>query len=130
MRPAFDKLGDEYAASSSVNIVDVDCTASDSSDLCQKQGVQGYPRIKYWKDGEKKDYNSGRDFDSMKKFVADELETKCAVATQEGCTDEEKKFIDLRKAKDKEIARLTKMAAGGMKADLKQWLHQRLNILK
>jgi len=54
MKPDYDKLGTEYEGSSSVNIVDVDCTVH--QDLCGKHGVQGYPTIKYWKDGEVKDY--------------------------------------------------------------------------
>jgi protein disulfide-isomerase A6 len=134
MKPAFDKLATEYEASSSVAIVDVDCTKE--QDLCGKHDVKGYPTIKYWLDGERKDFNGGRSFDDLKKFVTDTLERKCDVAAPEACTDKEKKFIDLRKAKDKaandkELARLTKMAAGSsMKAELKQWLHQRLNILK
>ena len=40
MKPAWDQLGDEYAASSSVVIADVDCTA-EGEDLCQEFGVQG-----------------------------------------------------------------------------------------
>ena len=53
----------------------------------------------------------------------------------QGCNDKEKKFIEKRGAKskednEKELARLTKMAAGTMKAELKQWLMQRLNIMK
>jgi len=134
MKPAFDKLGDEYASSSSVAIVDVDCTVH--QDLCGKHGVKGYPTIKYFLDGETKDYQGGRDFDGLNKFVKETLERKCAVAAPEACTDKEKKFIEMRQSKDKEantkeLERLTKMAAGStMKAELKQWLHQRLNILK
>eukprot|EP00658_Telonema_sp_P-2_P083483 TRINITY_DN9057_c0_g2_i1.p1 TRINITY_DN9057_c0_g2~~TRINITY_DN9057_c0_g2_i1.p1 ORF type:complete len:136 (+),score=54.85 TRINITY_DN9057_c0_g2_i1:239-646(+) len=133
MKPDYDKLGEEYQASSSVNIVDVDCTKE--QDLCSKHGVQGYPTIKYWKDGEVNDFNSGRTYDAMKKFVEDELETKCLVSDPSGCTEKETKYITTRQAKGaeantKEVARLQKMAAGGMKAELKQWLNQRLNILK
>lgn len=135
MKPAFDQLAAEYESSSSVNIVDVDCTVH--QDVCSKHGVQGYPTIKYWQDGEVKDYNQGRTFDDMKKFVSETLEVKCNVETPEdGCTEKEQKFIVKRKAKsaednEKELARLTKMAAGSsMKADLKQWLMQRLNVLK
>jgi protein disulfide-isomerase A6 len=134
MKPAYDKLGDEFASSSSVAIVDVDCTKE--QDLCSKHEVRGYPSIKYWLDGERKDYQGGRSYDDLKKFVTDTLERKCDVNDPSACTDKEKKFIELRKSKDaaantKELERLTKMASGGsMKADLKQWLHQRLNILK
>lgn len=133
MKPAFDQLAAEYESSSSVAIVDVDCTVH--QDVCTKHGVSGYPTIKYWQDGEVKDYNQGRTYDDMKKFVSETLEVKCIVATPDGCNDKEKKFIEKRGAKskednEKELARLTKMAAGTMKAELKQWLMQRLNIMK
>ena len=72
MKPAFDQLAAEYESSSSVAIVDVDCTVH--QDVCTKvfahtarrthelrsrgvqHGVSGYPTIKYWQDGEVKDY--------------------------------------------------------------------------
>jgi len=135
MKPAYDKLAAEFEASSSVGIVDVDCTKH--QDLCGKHGVKGYPTIKYWLDGEAKDYQGGRSYDDLKKFVTETLDKpKCAVADQSACNEKEKKYITTRQAKDKEantkeLERLTKMAAGSsMKAELKQWLHQRLNILK
>ena len=40
MKPAWDQLGDEYAASSSVLIGDADCTES-GTDLCQDFEIQG-----------------------------------------------------------------------------------------
>jgi hypothetical protein len=40
MKPAWDKLGDEFAASSSVLIGDVDCTAS-GEELCTKFEIRG-----------------------------------------------------------------------------------------
>lgn len=134
MKPDFDKLGAEFAASSSVVIADVDCTVE--QDLCSKNDVKGYPTIKYYVNGEAKDYQQGRSYDDMKKFVTENLERKCDVADPKECSDREKKFIELRKSKDKEandkeLARLEKMASGSsMKADLKQWLMQRLHILK
>lgn len=40
MKPAWDKLGDEYAASSSVLIADADCTAS-ADELCEQFEIRG-----------------------------------------------------------------------------------------
>jgi len=132
MKPAWDKLMGEFESASSVVVADVDCTKE--QDLCSKQGVQGYPTIKYWSAGEKKDYSGGRDFDSLKKH-AESLEVKCDVKAPKDCDEKENKFITLRQSKDaeankKEVERLTKMAAGNMKAELKQWLMKRLHILK
>lgn len=136
MKPAWDSLATEYEASSSVIIGDADCTVH--KDICSQYGVQGYPTIKYFtaETDEKGDsYSGGRDLDSLKKFVTDKLEVKCDVAAPDGCSDKEKKFIETFKAKSaedvqKQVDRLTKMSGGKMKSDLKQWLNQRLNILK
>mmetsp|Transcript_26062 Transcript_26062/g.39447 ORF Transcript_26062/g.39447 Transcript_26062/m.39447 type:complete len:144 (-) Transcript_26062:317-748(-) len=137
MKADWDKLGDEFAGSSSVLIGDADCTESAQA-LCEKFEIRGYPTIKYFKDGdmtEGQDYQGGRDFDSLKQFVDDELAAKCDVNDPSECTDKEKGYIDKMKAKsaDERKAqkeRLAKMTGSSMKAELKQWLNQRLNILK
>lgn len=135
MKPAWDKLGDEYKSSKTVLIGDVDCTKE--QDLCQKYGVQGYPTIKYYKDGDKngESYNGGRSKDALTSFTADTLEIKCQVADPAKCSDKEKKFIETMKAKSaedraKEVTRLAGMKSGSMKPELKQWLVARQNILK
>jgi len=136
MKPAWDKLGDEYAASSSVLIADADCTDS-AQELCEDFGIRGYPTIKYFHDGDSKgeDYQGGRDFDSLKEFVEKELEIKCDVESGSGCTDKEKTYIEKMIAKGsddrmKQIKRLEGMAGDSMKAELKAWLRQRLHILR
>ena len=53
---------------------------------------------------------------------------------QDGCTDKEKDYIKKMQAKGaadvaKQHERLSKMKGSSMKADLRQWWSQRLNIL-
>jgi len=132
-KPHWDKLGAEYAASASVLIGDVDCTVEEA--LCSKFDVKGYPTIKYWVNGEQKDYQGGRDYDAFKKFTADTLERKCLIDAQADCTPREKEFIEKTKGKDqaeitKQLDRLSPMLKGSMKPDLKAWVAQRVNILK
>jgi len=136
MKPAWDQLGDEYAASSSVVIGDADCTGSAES-VCSTFGVAGYPTIKYFKDGDQEgeDYSGGRDFGSLKKFVEEELEISCDIASPEACTEKEVKFLEKMKAKtagdvQKQLDRLKGMLGKSMKAELKAWVSQRVNILQ
>ncbi|KAL3910453.1 MAG: hypothetical protein SGILL_007683 [Bacillariaceae sp.] len=136
MKPAWDQLGDEYAASSSVLIADADCTES-GEELCEKFEIRGYPTIKYFLDGDAKgeDYQGGRDYDSMKQFVEETLEIKCDIKDPAECSDKEKAYIEKMKAKSsgdrtKQIDRLEGMAGDSMKAELKAWLNQRLHILR
>jgi|EP01047_Picozoa_sp_COSAG01_P036305 protein disulfide-isomerase A6 len=135
MKPAWDKLMEEFDSSSSVVVGDVDCTVE--TELCSDYGVSGYPTIKYFtpETDEKGDsYNGGRDFDALKAHVVDKLEVKCDVAAPDGCTDKEKKYIEKMKAKgDDAVAaqktRLDGMKSGKMAKEQKAWLMQRLNIL-
>jgi len=135
MKPAWDQLGDKFAASSSVLIADVDCTVE--KDLCANFEVKGYPTIKYFKDGDMsgEDYKGGRDFDSLEKFVKETLEVLCDIADPSGCDEKEQKYITAWTAKsaedvEKQAVRLTGMLGKSMKAELKAWVSKRLNILK
>jgi len=135
MKPAYDQLGDKYKDSSSVLIADADCTAA-ASDLCQKHGVNGYPTIKYFMDGEEgQDYQGGRSFEDLDTFVKDKLQKLCNVEDKADCDDKESKFIDKNKGKSaddikKSLDRLEGMKGKSMAPDLKKWLFQRINILK
>jgi|TARA_B110001452_G_C14870259_1_gene304188 protein disulfide-isomerase A6 len=133
------ELSEAYEGSSSVVIGAADCTA-DGKALCDEVGVSGYPTIKYFPAGEcatpkdGKDYQGGRSLDDLKKFVADNLEVKCDVASPEGCTEKEVKFIAKMRGKGKDAvvaqaARLGKMKGNSMKKELKQWVLQRHNIV-
>lgn len=134
MKPAYDKLAETYADTPSVGIFDVDCTVE--QDLCGKHEVRGYPTIKYYKDGDKKGeaYNSGRDFDSLDKFVKDNLLRACEVSSGEGCSDKETTYIEKMKAKADKIStehdRLVGMMGKSMTEEKKAWLNQRVHILK
>ena len=72
MAPAWAQLTTEFASSDKVVIGDVDCTIH--KDLCSRFGVRGYPTLKAFKNGEPVDYNSGRSFDDLKKYVEENLQ--------------------------------------------------------
>ena len=59
------KLSD--AVSDSVVIAEVDATVE--SELAKRNGVSGYPTLKWFVHGEEKDYSGGRDLDSMRDFI-------------------------------------------------------------
>lgn len=110
MKPAWDKLGNEYKGSKTVLIGDVDCTVE--QDLCQKYGVQGYPTIKYFTgatSAQGDSYNGGRDYDTLSKWAKDNLGPTCGAENIDLCNDEQKKTIKAKQAMsdadlDKEIA--------------------------
>lgn len=107
MKADWDKLGKAWSNSDSVMIVDADCTAS-AQGTCGSQGVKGYPTIKYYIDGKAKDYQGGRDFNSLNSFVKKTLDkASCDIATGKGCKPIQQKFINANK--DKSAAELAEM---------------------
>lgn len=137
MKPAWDKLGAEYADSTGVVIADVDCTSDEGQAVCSDHGVGGYPTIKYFTDetGKKgEDYAGGRDFEDLQKFVKEKLAKKCDAKTKADCDEKEVAYIDKMSSKDKaslvkEAERLKGMKNSDMKADKKQWLLKRIAVL-
>lgn len=84
---------DEFNGSPGSLVADVDCTAEGQS-LCTKFEIKGYPTIKYGEPGDLKDYQGGRDFDSLKKFAEENLGPTCGPANMDLCGDEMKKKIE------------------------------------
>jgi len=80
MKPDWDKLGSAYAESSCVVIADVDCTTADGGAVCIANKVDRYPVVKYFtadtgKEGA--EFNGGKDFASLDRFVKGSLAKKC-----------------------------------------------------
>jgi len=93
MKPAWDKLAEEFKDSKTALIADVDCTAG-GKDLCSEVGVRGYPTIKYGDPSNLEDYKGGRDFDALKKFAEENLGPTCGPANLELCDADKKAQIE------------------------------------
>jgi hypothetical protein len=111
MKPDWDKLMKEFAGHKSTLVGDVDCT-TEGKPLCDSNGVQGFPTIKYGDPSDLEDYQGGRDFASLKKH-AESLKPLCSVTNMDLCDDEGKAKIakvqemsteDLQAAIDKAAA--------------------------
>ena len=66
MKPAWDALMEEFAGSPGVVVADVNCVSKEGRGVCDRQGIQGYPTVKYWTiDGDKDgtEYAGGPGFD-------------------------------------------------------------------
>jgi len=141
MVPTFSKLAKKYATSDSVIIADVDCTAGDNQRLCQQNGVKGYPTLKYFIQGKRKDYNGGRDFDALDRHIQKEMgppPPPCDVKKlKKTCSRREIKFIqgfDDMDAVEEELGKLqeqkkAKEAGGKSKWLGKAWLLKRIELL-
>ena len=75
------------------SVFDADCTAAGQA-LCQAQGVQGYPTIKWGDPSALEDYQGGRSFDDLKKFADENLKPSCSPANIDLCDDDKKAEIE------------------------------------
>lgn len=121
MKPDWDRLAEE--SHSSVFIADVNC--SEEEDLCNENGVSGYPTIKVYKNGEEEKYSGARTFDHLMAYVDVELASKCDIDDiEKTCDEKSREYINKWKAKDadaitKEFQRLLNMQGKSMVATLK-----------
>lgn len=114
MKPAWDKLMEEFKDHPSILVGDADCTAG-GKELCNDVGVKGYPTIKSGDPSALEDYKGGRDFDALKKHT-ETLKPSCSPANIDLCDDakkaEIKVFQDMSAADlDAKIAEKEKLLA-------------------
>lgn len=110
MKPAWDKLSKEYADSATAGVYDVDCTA-EGKPLCDSNGVQGFPSLKWGDPASLEDYKGGRDYSSLEKFAEENLKPVCSPANIDLCDDEKKSTIE--KFLAMEAAELEKLIEDG-----------------
>merc|ERR1712126_277137 len=62
LAPTWTQLADKYASTEGVTIAKVDCTSGENKnkDLCNAQGVNGFPTLNIYKDGEKVEEFNGK----------------------------------------------------------------------
>lgn len=71
LAPTWDELAGKFASSQLAKVAKVDCTLDESKDLCNEQGVDGFPTIFIYKNGEKvEEYNGSRSLDDLFEFVS------------------------------------------------------------
>ena len=94
MKPDWDDLGEKYENSKKVLIGDVDCTEDANKDLCEAQGVKGYPTIKYYNPGDREGevYEGERTLAALKKFVKT-LGPPCSPSHLNKCTAAQKEEL-------------------------------------
>jgi thioredoxin-like negative regulator of GroEL len=85
---------DEFAEQTNVLVGKIDCTVH--KDLCQQQGVQGYPTLKYSNGYGLNKFEGGRDLESLLKFVEDNLQNSC-LDDPNLCSEEETKELETYK---------------------------------
>lgn len=104
---------EEFASSTTQLIADVDCTVPANDALCNANGVQGFPTLKWGDPEDLQDYNGSRSLDALKEFATANLKPMCSVKNIDLCDDDKKTLIqsyqamsveDLENAVDEKMA--------------------------
>jgi len=94
MKPAWDKLMDDFAGNPNSLVADVDCDGT-GKDLCETHGIEGFPTIKWGDAGDMKKYEGARSYEALKKFAEENLGPQCGPGENIGlCSDKVKKQIE------------------------------------
>merc|ERR1719342_840415 len=79
LAPTWEQLAQKFETVAGVTIAHVDCTAGDNAnrELCNSNGVNGFPTLNIYKDGVKvEEYNGKRDLSQLQEFVEKHLTAK------------------------------------------------------
>jgi len=102
LKPAWDKLGNEFQGSDTILVGEVDCAHADSKDLCQRYKVPGFPALRYFTNStsaQGDDYNGvGLDFDDLSAWAKEKLSPSCGAESIDLCNDEQKQTIEENQA--------------------------------
>lgn len=97
MAPDWERLAGEWEGHEVGLIAEVDCTAEESEPLCEQEGVQGFPTLKYGDPSALSDYEGGRSYDDFATFASENLKPVCSLTNLDLCSDEEKaKFAEIQ----------------------------------
>jgi protein disulfide-isomerase-like protein len=93
LAPDWNKLTDAFSGSKTAGVYDVDCTA-DGKPICEANGVQGFPTLKWGSPDALEAYEGARSYDALKKFSDENLKPICSPANIDLCDADKKAEIE------------------------------------
>ena len=92
LAPDWEKLSQEWEGDDTGLVAEVDCTA-DGKSICDDNGVQGFPTLKYGDPSNLDDYLGGRSYSDLSSFAMENLKPVCQPSKLDLCDDEAKSLI-------------------------------------
>jgi protein disulfide-isomerase-like protein len=92
LKPAWDKLMDEFKGDPNRLVADVDCTA-EGKPICDANGVKGFPSLKFGDPSSLEDYKGKRELADLTEHVKTKLVPSCSPANIDLCDDAKKAQI-------------------------------------
>jgi len=97
------QLAEEMSDNNSVIIAEADCTSDNIGSICEDNGIQGFPTLKYGDIASLQAYEGGRDLESLIEFTKENVKPGCSPAQLELCDESEKakigKYMEMEPAR-------------------------------
>jgi len=110
--PDWEKLEKEWEGHAVGFVGSVDC-AGDGKSVCDSNGIQGFPTLKWGDPSALEDYQGGRTFSDMNTWAQENLKPVCSVSNIALCDDEKKALIAKYQAMDNAALKAEVDAAEG-----------------
>mmetsp|Transcript_67341 Transcript_67341/g.147555 ORF Transcript_67341/g.147555 Transcript_67341/m.147555 type:complete len:239 (+) Transcript_67341:34-750(+) len=94
LKPAWDQLMEAYAGHESILVAEVDCTSAGAKKLCDEEGVEGFPTLRFGDPLALEDYNGFRDFEALDSFTKANLCPSCSPERMDLCDELTRKRIE------------------------------------
>lgn len=126
MKHDWERLMTDFEGTLSVLVAEADC-AGKGKDLCEEQGVTGFPRLKWGKADDLSVYSGGRTYEELKYFADAHLGKSCGPSNLDLCDAKQKALMeglaDMSAEKREETAKIVEeaIAKAEKKWDDTQW---------
>eukprot|EP00929_Paragymnodinium_shiwhaense_P029629 TRINITY_DN16933_c0_g1_i2.p1 TRINITY_DN16933_c0_g1~~TRINITY_DN16933_c0_g1_i2.p1 ORF type:complete len:392 (+),score=92.19 TRINITY_DN16933_c0_g1_i2:82-1257(+) len=109
IKPDWDRLMADFDGAPGALVAEVDCTSA-GTDLCEQNGVKGFPTLKWGKANQLDVYTGARTYAEMKDFADDFVGTSCGPGALDYCEPEKRAMLEkfLAMSDDKLNAKIRK----------------------
>jgi len=84
------KLAEDYKDDPSKIIAEVDCTVDETENICESNGIEGFPTLKFGDASWMESYDGDRSYESLSQFANENLKAGCSPVNVELCDGEKK----------------------------------------
>jgi protein disulfide-isomerase-like protein len=95
MAKDWETLGTKMAADKpGILIAEVDCTSEEADDLCESNGVEGFPTLKYGDPEFLENYDGPRELDALYEFATTQIVPGCSPKNIDLCDADQKAMLE------------------------------------
>lgn len=108
MAPDWERLAKDWKNHPIGLVAEVDCTSDEVGDLCERQGIPGFPTLLYGDASALEPYSGGRSYEELSEFAQEHISKPvCSIHNLDVCDDKTK--MDIERLSKLSLDELSKM---------------------